>query len=59
MVHVLLNTDYYIAAGKSVPKEQVQIMQTQLNRLKEVDGKGSSMYDRIVANYLKGATLQP
>ena len=59
MAYVLLNTDYYIAAGKSVPKEQVQIMQTQLNHLKEPDGKGSSMYDRIMANYLKGAVLQP
>lgn len=60
MVHVLLNTDYYIAAGKSVPKEQIQIMQAQLNRLKEPDGKGgSSMYDRIMANYLKGSVLQP
>lgn len=59
MAHVLLNTDYYIAAGKRVPKEQINIMQTQLNRLKEIDSKGSSMYDRIVANYLKGAVLQP
>lgn len=59
MAHVLLNTDYYIAAGKGVPKEQINIMQTQLNRLKEIDSKGSSMYDRIVANYLKGAVLQP
>lgn len=59
MAHVLLNTDYYIAAGKGVPKEQINIMQTQLNRLKEIDNKGSSMYDRIVANYLKGAVLQP
>ena len=59
MAHVLLNTDYYIAAGKWVPKEQINIMQTQLNRLKEIDSKGSSMYDRIVANYLKGAVLQP
>ena len=59
MAHVLLNTDYYIAAGKGVPKEQINIMQTQLNRLKEIDSKGNSMYDRIVANYLKGAVLQP
>ncbi|WP_067177588.1 ABC transporter substrate-binding protein [Sulfurospirillum sp. UCH001] len=59
MAHVLLNTDYYIAAGKGVPKEQINIMQTQLNRLKEIDSKGSSMYDRIVANYLKGSVLQP
>ena len=36
MAHVLLNTDYYIAAGKGVPKEQINIMQTQLNRLKEI-----------------------
>lgn len=60
MVQVLLNTDYYIAAGKSVPKEQIQIMQAQLNHLKEPDGKeGNSMYDRIMANYLKGVVLQP
>jgi len=59
IAHVLLNTDYYIAAGKGVPKEQINIMQTQLNRLKEIDSKGNSMYDRIVANYLKGAVLQP
>ena len=59
MAHVLLNTDYYIAAGKGIPKEQIQIMQTQLNRLKEPDENGNSMYDRIVALYLKGAVLQP
>lgn len=59
MAHILLNTDYYIAAGKGVPKEQINIMQTQLNRLKEPDGKGNSMYDRIMENYLKGAVLQP
>lgn len=59
MAHVILNTDYYICAGKEIPKEQITIMQAQLNRLKEPDGKGSSMYDRLVANYLKGAVLQP
>ena len=58
MAHVILNTDYYICAGKDIPKEQINIMQTQLNRLKESDGKGSSMYDRIMARYLKGAVLQ-
>lgn len=58
MAHVILNTDYYIAAGKEIPKEQINIMQTQLNRLKESDGKGSSMYDRIMARYFKGAVLQ-
>lgn len=59
MAHVILNTDYYICVGKDVPKEQFNIMQTQINRLKEPDGKGSSMYDRIVANYLNGVVLQP
>lgn len=59
MAHVILNTDYYICVGKAIPKEQFNIMQTQLNRLKEPDGKGSSMYDRMVANYLNGAVLQP
>lgn len=59
MAHVLLNTDYYIAAGKGVPKEQIQAMQAGLNRIKEPDGKGGSLYERIVANYLKGAVLQP
>jgi len=59
MAHVLLNTDYYIAAGKNVPKEQIHIMQTQLAKLKEIDSSGTSVYDRIVARYLKGAVLQP
>lgn len=58
MAHVLLNTDYYIAAGKAVPKEQIDAMQKNLDRLKEVDSKGSRMYDRIMAHYLKGAVLQ-
>ena len=59
MAHVILNTDYYICVGKDVPKDQFNIMQAQLNRLKEPDGKGSSMYDRLVANYLNGAVLKP
>lgn len=59
MAHVILNTDYYICVGKEIPKEQFNIMQTQLNRLKEPDGKGSSLYDRMVANYLNGAVLKP
>ncbi len=59
MVHVLLNTDYYIAAGKEIPKEQITIMQSQLNRLKEPDAQGSSMYERIMARYFKGAVLNP
>ena len=59
MAHVLLNTDYYIAAGKDVPKEQISIMQTQLNRLKERDAQGSSMYERIMERYFKGAVLNP
>lgn len=59
MAHVILNTDYYICVGKEIPKEQFNIMQAQFNRLKEPDGKGSSMYDRIMANYLKGEMLQP
>ena len=33
-------------------------MQKNLDRLKEVDSKGSRMYDRIMAHYLKGAVLQ-
>lgn len=59
MAHVILNTDYYICVGKDIPKEQFNTMQTQFNRLKEPDGKGGSMYDRIMANYLKGEMLQP
>lgn len=59
MAYVILNTDYYICVGKDVPKEQFNIMQAQLNHLKEPDGKGSSMYDRMVANYLNGAVLKP
>ncbi|WP_263834061.1 substrate-binding periplasmic protein [Sulfurospirillum oryzae] len=59
MAHVILNTDYYICVGKEVPKEQFNIMQAQLNRLKEPDGKGGSMYDRLVSNYLNGAVLKP
>jgi polar amino acid transport system substrate-binding protein len=59
MAYVILNTDYYICVGKDVPKEQFNIMQAQLNRLKEPNGKGSSLYDRMVANYLNGAVLKP
>ncbi|WP_294877059.1 MULTISPECIES: transporter substrate-binding domain-containing protein [unclassified Sulfurospirillum] len=59
LAHVILNTDYYICVGKEIPKEQINIMQAQLNRLKEPDGKGSSLYERIVSRYLKGAVLQP
>jgi polar amino acid transport system substrate-binding protein len=59
MAHVLLNTDYYIAAGKNVPKEQIHVMQATLNKLKEVDASGTSPYDRLVSHYLKGASLQP
>ena len=49
MAYVILNTDYYICAGKEIPKEQIQIMQTQLNRLKEPDGDKGSLYDRMMA----------
>lgn len=59
MAHVLLNTDYYIAAGKNVPKEQIYIMQATLNKLKEPDASGRSPYQRLVARYLKGASLEP
>lgn len=59
MAHVLLNTDYYIAAGKEIPNEQIQIMQAQLNRLKLPDENGNSLYERIVARYLKESVLQP
>jgi len=59
MAYVLLNTDYYIAAGKNVPKEQIHIMQTQLAKLKEVDANGNSPYAQMMARYLKGAVLEP
>jgi len=59
MARVILNTDYYICAGIDIPKEQITIMQTQLNRLKEPDGNKGSIYDRLMANYLKGMVLQP
>ena len=59
MAYVILNTDYYICAGKEIPKEQIQIMQTQLNRLKEPDSDKGSLYDRMMAQYLKGARLEP
>lgn len=59
MAHVILNTDYYICAGKEIPKEQISIMQAQLSRLKEPDGKKGSIYERLMANYLKGEVLQP
>ena len=58
MLYLLEESHYYIAAGKGVPKSQIAIMQTQLNRLKEADGKGGSPYDRIMKTYLKGAVLQ-
>ncbi|NCD13079.1 MAG: ABC transporter substrate-binding protein, partial [Epsilonproteobacteria bacterium] len=32
---------------------------TQLNRLKESDAQGSSMYERIMERYFKGAVLNP
>lgn len=58
MVHLIEESYYYIAAGKNIPKAQILIMQTQLNRLKEPDSKGSSPYDRIMQTYLKGAALK-
>ena len=59
MAFVLLNTDYFIAAGRDVPKEQIRIMQTTLNKLKETDSSGNSPYNQIVARYLKGVVLEP
>ena len=58
MIYLLGESFYYIAAGKGVPKAQITIMQTQLDRLKEKDSSGSSSYERIMKTYLKGAVLQ-
>lgn len=58
MIYLLEESHYYIAAGKNVPKSQIAIMQTQLDRLKEKDSSGTSAYDRIMKIYLKGAVLQ-
>lgn len=58
MMYLLEESFYYIAAGKDIPKVQIAAMQAQLNRLKEPDGKGSSMYDLIMKTYLKGAVLK-
>ena len=59
MAHVMLTTDYYIAAGKEVPKEHISAMQKRLNQLKETDNQGNSTYERILSHYLKGAVLKP
>ncbi|MDD4504955.1 MAG: transporter substrate-binding domain-containing protein [Sulfurospirillaceae bacterium] len=58
MLYLLEESYYYIAAGKDVPKSQIAIMQTQLDRLKEKDSSGTSAYERIMKTYLKGAVLQ-
>lgn len=55
MLYLLEESYYYIAAGKDVPKSQIAIMQTQLDRLKEKDSSGTSAYERIMKTYLKGA----
>lgn len=58
MMYLLEESYYYIAAGKDVPKSQIAMMQTQLDRLKDKDNSGSSAYERIMKTYLKGAVLQ-